>query len=102
MGKFQEGNSGRPKGSKNKKTQKDKERIQKVLRELDKTIIKDLRNLSSKSRVTLWLSLQAYVLAKPKPIEDKEEEEHKDIEIVFINADGSRGNWADRKKVEHD
>ena len=63
-GQFGPGNPGKPKGSKNKVTSEQKERIEKVLAMLDETLDEDLLKMKSKERVDLWAALQEYIRPK--------------------------------------
>ena len=50
MGKFQKGNSGRPKGTPNKVTAETKERIQRVINALDETLLGDLASMKPQNK----------------------------------------------------
>jgi len=62
--KFSKGNSGKPKGAKNKKTVETLKRIEYVLGLLDQTIDKDIKALESRERAKLWSDLQEYIRPK--------------------------------------
>lgn len=55
---------GRTKGSINKITKDNKERIQFVLKLLDKTLEKDIKAIGEVERVKLWSSLQEFMTPK--------------------------------------
>jgi hypothetical protein len=90
--KFEKGHKkkgGRKKGTPNKIGREHQALMQKILCELDKTIIEDIDMMRSKDRVKLWVTLQAYVLPKLKPVgEEKEQEDFKPITIRFVDAEG--------------
>lgn len=60
---------GRTKGSTNKATKARKERIERVLAILDRTIDEDIKNLEPKERVRLWSDIQEYVRPKLARVE---------------------------------
>jgi len=64
---FQNGHklsNGRPKGSKNKKTIKRLEMIEKIIDLIEKGLEKDIKSIKDKDRVELWKDLQEYILPK--------------------------------------
>jgi hypothetical protein len=61
---FKPGNSGRPKGSKNKLTREIKERVEWVLELLDDQLEEDIQKLKAGDRVRLWVDLQEFVRPK--------------------------------------
>ncbi|MEI6884309.1 MAG: hypothetical protein WCO02_07470 [Bacteroidota bacterium] len=76
--KFKPGEGGRPKGSPNKITAEQKERIEWVLELLDETLEDSIRKLKPKDQVDLWMNLQEYIRPKLQrvnvdlgPAEDK-------------------------------
>ena len=76
--KFKPGEGGRPKGSPNKITLEQKERIEWVLELLDETLEDSIRKLKPKDQVDLWINLQEYIRPKLQrmnvdlgPAEDK-------------------------------
>ena len=76
--KFKPGEGGRPKGSPNKITSEQKERIEWVLELLDETLEDSIRKLKPKDQVDLWMNLQEYIRPKLQrmnvdlgPVEDK-------------------------------
>jgi len=76
--KFKPGEGGRPKGSPNKITSEQKERIEWVLELLDETLEDSIRKLKPKDQVDLWMNLQEYIRPKLQrmnvdlgPAEDK-------------------------------
>ena len=76
--KFKPGEGGRPKGSPNKITSEQKERIEWVLDLLDETLEDSIRKLKPKDQVDLWMNLQEYIRPKLQrmnvdlgPAEDK-------------------------------
>ena len=76
--KFKPGEGGRPKGSPNKITLEQKERIEWVLELLDETLEDSIRKLKPKDQVDLWMNLQEYIRPKLQrmnvdlgPAEDK-------------------------------
>ena len=62
--KFKPGEGGRPKGSTNKITSEQKERIEWVLELLDETLEDSIRKLKPKDQVDLWMNLQEYIRPK--------------------------------------
>ena len=69
MGKFKKGdkkpiNSGKKKGSKNKRTEEQLKRIEYVLEILDTSIDKDIKALEPRERAKLWVDLQEYIRPK--------------------------------------
>jgi len=62
--KFKPGEGGRPKGSPNKITAEQKERIEWVLELLDETLEDSIRKLKPKDQVDLWMNLQEYIRPK--------------------------------------
>ena len=62
--KFKPGEGGRPKGSPNKITSEQKERIEWVLELLDETLEDSIRKLKPKDQVDLWMNLQEYIRPK--------------------------------------
>ncbi|MHA2097036.1 MAG: hypothetical protein ACW98F_20710, partial [Candidatus Hodarchaeales archaeon] len=90
--KFEKGHKkkgGRKKGTPNKINRKHQELMERILGELDKTIIEDIELMRAKDRIKLWVDLQAYVLPKLKPVgEEKEQEDFKPITIRFVDAEG--------------
>ena len=65
MGQFKKGEGGRPKGTKNKKTAENSERINNVLSYInDKYMYEDIDSLSSSERVKTYISLMEYVVPK--------------------------------------
>jgi len=63
-GQFAKGHGGKPKGSLNKTTIANKQRIEKVLTLLDETLEEDIQNLKAKERVELWATLQEFIRPK--------------------------------------
>ena len=63
-GQFKPGNTGKPKGTMNKTTAANKERIEFVLSLLDDTLEEDILNLKAKERVELWSTLQEFIRPK--------------------------------------
>lgn len=61
---FKPGNTGRPKGSKNKLTREIKERVEWVLELLDDQLEEDILKLKAGDRVRLWVDLQEFVRPK--------------------------------------
>ena len=90
--KFEKGHKkkgGRKAGTPNKVGRDQKALMEKILCELDKTIIGDIDMMRSKDRVKLWVTLQAYVLPKLKPVaQEKEPIEHKPFVIQFVDMEG--------------
>ena len=75
---FKPGQGGRTKGSPNKITSEQKERIEWVLELLDETLEDSIRKLKPKGQVDLWMNLQEYIRPKLQrmnvdlgPAEDK-------------------------------
>ncbi|MEX2336369.1 MAG: hypothetical protein WD555_03760 [Fulvivirga sp.] len=64
MGKFEKGNKGRPKGSKNKFKAEMRERIQTLFDDNCETIQKDLDGLDSKDRLKFLTDLFPYLVPK--------------------------------------
>lgn len=88
---FQKGNAGRPKGSLNRKTVEQKERIEWVIGLLEETIEHDIAMLRPKEKVNLWLDLQEYIRPKLAKMEIPELEGKNEkfikVEIVMGNQD---------------
>jgi hypothetical protein len=90
--KFEKGHEkkgGRKAGTPNKIGRQHQALMQKILCELDKTIINDIDMMRSKDRVKLWVTLQGYVLPKLKPLPPPvEQADFKPITIKFVEANG--------------
>ena len=72
--KGQSGNpDGRPKGAKDKFKQETKRRIDKVLTQLELTLEADIKALSDREKVKLWVELQEYRSPKLQRTEIKGE-----------------------------
>lgn len=75
----------RPKGSKNKNTSEQIDRIKRILSALDETLSDDIEKLTPSERVRLWASMQEFITPKyarmtlpPEPIEPSE------VKVVFV------------------
>lgn len=64
MGKFEKGNSGRPKGAKNKVTTQMRDLIQQLFDDNFDTIQEDLESLEPKDRLKFMTDLLPYLLPK--------------------------------------
>lgn len=64
MGKFEKGNSGRPKGSKNKASGQVRGRIQSLFDDNFETVQADLESLEPKDRLKFMTDLLPYLLPK--------------------------------------
>lgn len=64
MAKFDKGNSGRPKGSLNKKSTAVKQRIEWVLDLLEESLEESIQKMRPTEKVRLWAELQEYVRPK--------------------------------------
>jgi hypothetical protein len=76
--KFKPGQGGRPKGSPNRVTADQKERVEWVLELLEETLEESIVKLKPKDQVNLWMNLQEYIRPKLQrmnvdisPAEDK-------------------------------
>ena len=89
MAKFQQGNKGRKKGSKNKKTTENKERINNILSYIDdKYLIEDIDSLTSSERVKTYISLMEYIIPKLARKEHTGDNQNKlQIEIEIVKND---------------
>ena len=100
-GQFVSGNTGKPKGAKNKVTSEQRERIEKVLAMLDETLDEDLEKMKAKERVDLWAALQEYIQPKLQRTQvEVEASEEKVTKITFeVVGSGTRDEGHGRKKV---
>lgn len=62
--KFPEGNPGKPKGAKNKRTIDAEKRVEFVLSILEETLQDDIEAMDPTERVKLWNGLQEYIRPK--------------------------------------
>lgn len=63
-GQFEEGNPGKPKGAKNKRTIDQEKRVEFVLSILEETLEDDIQLMDPTERVKLWNGLQEYIRPK--------------------------------------
>ena len=94
--KFKPGEGGRPKGSPNRITTEQKERVEWVLELLDETLEDSIRKLKPKEQVDLWMNLQEYIRPKLQRMNvDLSQTEDKLTKIIFeviqttVLADGT-------------
>ena len=94
--KFKPGEGGRPKGSPNRITTEQKERVEWVLELLDETLEENIRKLKPKDQVDLWMNLQEYIRPKLQrmnvdlsPTEDKLTKITFEVIQTTVLADGT-------------
>ena len=63
-GQFVAGNTGRPRGARNRVTVEQKDRIERVLAMIEETLEEDMLKMKPKERVDLWAALQEYIRPK--------------------------------------
>lgn len=68
-GQFAEGNSGRPKGSKNKSTEQIREFIDAFLEDKQDEVLDAFDQLKPKDKVSFYIDLLQYVLPKMKQVD---------------------------------
>lgn len=92
MGKFEKGNSGRPKGAKNKKTAENRERVNKVISHLyENYLMADLEEIGSSERVKTLIALMEYSLPKLQRIAHTGEDgERLNIQIKVVDDNNSK------------
>jgi hypothetical protein len=88
MGKFENGNAGRPKGSVNKSTLIMKDRIQSLFDDNFEKIQEDLESLEAKDRLKFMTDLIPYLMPKLQSTThsqkiDLESMEEKDLDILI-------------------
>jgi hypothetical protein len=93
-GQFVKGNTGRPKGAKDKATKEVRERFQMILDDNIGQLQNDLNKLKPNERVKLVLELAQYCLPKLKSTEMKVEDvRDKEMEPIILKID-TNGNLA--------
>jgi len=88
---FQKGHklsSGRPKGSRNIKTEERLKMIEKIIGLIEKGLEKDIGSIKDKDRVDLWKDLQEYILPKQQRA-NQEGDQSVNINITVDSDDNS-------------
>ena len=95
MTRFKEGNPGRPKGSKNKKTLAKKEELENLFNENGgfENLFKSINEIEEpKDNATILLKLMEFFMSKEKKVEIVGDEVFKYIQIIEDNGENSEAN----------
>lgn len=95
MTRFKEGNPGRPKGSKNKKTLAKKEELENLFNENGgfENLFKSINEIEEpKDKATILLKLMEFFMSKEKKVEIVGDEVFKYIQIIEDNGENSEAN----------
>lgn len=89
-GKFITGNTGKPKGARNKITREIQAKVEWVLELLDETVEDDLKKMKPPDRIRLWADLQEYIRPKLQRVNlDVGSEDKVITKITFELVDSS-------------